>query len=280
MWLRCFAIPYDDVPLQLVDFPFLTVSFHTQRDIGAKVEPSLSTKRRLIPDFMQNTAIMRDTFEKPSSCRRGLACQRTATERVDFRQMPSTRTDVMPLLERLRGGDRRAADDLLHTLYDDLRRVAAVKLAGERSGHSLQPTELVHEAYLRLVRPDDLPNWNSRGHFFTAAAEAMRRILIDHARKKKSQKSGGGQTRISLADQLIPDQPKAEKLLALEEALVALEKNDAKKAALVKLRFFAGFTIEEAAGLLDISTTTADRHWAYARAWLKTRIDAGLSNGL
>jgi RNA polymerase sigma factor (TIGR02999 family) len=182
-------------------------------------------------------------------------------------------------LQRLQDGDAQAADDLLRALYSDLRRVAAVRLAGERAGHSFQPTELVHEAYLRLVGPDGLPNWNSRGHFFTAAAEAMRRILIDHAREKQAAKRGGDYVRVDLADELIPDERKAERLLALEEALSGLEEQHPEKAALVKLRFFAGCTIDQAAELLGISTTTADRHWAYARAWLKTEMEADASTG-
>jgi RNA polymerase sigma factor (TIGR02999 family) len=126
---------------------------------------------------------------------------------------------------------------------------------------------------LRLVKPEGLPNWNSRGHFFTAAAEAMRRILIDHARQRKSQKRGGDLVRVDLADELIPDDHKAERLLALEEALAGLEEKDPQKAALVKLRFFAGFTIDQAAEVLGVSTTTADRWWAYGRAWLKAEMD-------
>jgi RNA polymerase sigma factor (TIGR02999 family) len=186
-------------------------------------------------------------------------------------------SEVALLLSRLQDGDQRAAGDLLRALYDDLRRVAAARLAGERTGHSLQPTELVHEAYLRLVKPEGLPNWNSRGHFFTAAAEAMRRILIDHARERKSQKRGGEFLRVELVDDLIPDDRKAERLLALEESLVGLEKKDPEKASLVKLRFFAGLTIEEAADVLGVSTTTADRWWAYSRAWLKDQMDEGAS---
>jgi RNA polymerase sigma factor (TIGR02999 family) len=186
---------------------------------------------------------------------------------------------VTLLLKRLQDGDRQAAEDLLRALYNDLRRVAAAKLAGERSGHTFQPTELVHEAYLRLVKPEGFPNWNSRRHFFTAAAEAIRRILIDHAREKKSQKRGGEYVRVGLADELIPDERKAERLLALEEALAGLEEQYPEKAELVKLRFFVGCTIDQAAELLGISTTTADRYWAYARAWLKTEMETGNSAG-
>jgi RNA polymerase sigma factor (TIGR02999 family) len=199
---------------------------------------------------------------------------------LDEEEMTTTSpSDVTLILMRLQDGDRQAADDLLRALYDDLRRVAAARLAGERSGHSFQPTELVHEAYLRLVKPEGFPHWNSRRHFFTAAAEAMRRILIDHAREKKAAKRGGQYVRVNLADELIPDERKAERLLALEEALAGLEARYPEKAALVKLRFFAGCTIHEAAELLGISTTTADRHWAYARAWLKTEMQGGGPEG-
>ena len=184
---------------------------------------------------------------------------------------PSTE-EVTQLLMRLRDGDERASAELLRTLYGDLRHVAAARLAGERTGHTFQPTDLVNEAFLRLVKPDELPDWNSRGHFFSAAAEAMRRILIDHARRRNSQKRGGDQGHVDLPDDLIPDR-KAKQLLALEEALQELEEKAPKKAELVKLRFFGGLTIEQAAEALEISTTTADRYWAYARAWLKTEID-------
>ena len=180
---------------------------------------------------------------------------------------------VTLLMQRLRIGDQEARSELLRLLYDDLRRVAAARLADERSGHSFQPTDLVHEAYLRLLKGEQLPNWNSRGHFFRAAAEAMRRILIDYAREKKSQKRGGGRDRIVFADELIPDQRKVERLLDLEQALTDLERQVPKTADLVKLRFFAGLTNKQAAEVLDISTTTADRYWAFARAWLKVEMD-------
>ena len=186
--------------------------------------------------------------------------------------MTLTSTEVTQLLMRLRDGDDQAAADLLRTLYSDLRRVAAVRLADERTAHTFQPTDLVNEAYLRLVKADEVPNWNSRGHFFTAAAEAMRRILIDHARRRNSQKRGGDRGHVDLPDELIPDERKAIQLLSLEEALTSFEEQDPKKAELVKLRFFGGMTIEQAAEVLEISTTTADRYWAYSRAWLKTEM--------
>jgi RNA polymerase sigma factor (TIGR02999 family) len=179
---------------------------------------------------------------------------------------------VTMLLQRLSGGDQAAADELLRTIYQELRRVAATKLVDERSGHTFQPSDLVHEAYCRLVGNDGLQRWNSRRHFFSAAAEAMRRILIDHARQKMSQKRGGDRHRVDMPEGLIADERKAESLLALEEALSRLEVEAPDKAQVVKLRFFGGLSIEEVAAALDISTTTADRHWAYARAWLKNEM--------
>jgi RNA polymerase sigma factor (TIGR02999 family) len=179
---------------------------------------------------------------------------------------------ITVLLQRLSAGDRAAAEELLRTIYQELRRVAAIKLGDERSGHTYQPSDLVNEAYLRLVGEAGLAHWNSRRHFFSAAAEAMRRILIDHARQKMSQKRGGDWHRVDLQDGLMADERKAESLLALEEALTRLEAESPDKAQVVKLRFFGGLTIEEVASALDISTTTADRHWAYARAWLKNEM--------
>jgi RNA polymerase sigma factor (TIGR02999 family) len=180
---------------------------------------------------------------------------------------------VTQLLHRLSTGDKQAGPELLRAIYGDLRRVAAVKLHDERAHHTLQPSDLVHEAYLRLVGEDGLPCWNSRRHFFSAAAEAMRRILIDHARQKTSQKRGGAWHRVDMPSGLIADQQKAESLLALEEALSRLEAEAPDKAQVVKLRFFGGLTIEEVASALEISTTTADRHWSYARAWLKNEMN-------
>jgi RNA polymerase sigma factor (TIGR02999 family) len=184
-------------------------------------------------------------------------------------------SEITELLIAIGQGHSEAKAELLPLVYQELLQIARSRMANERAGHTFRPTELVHEAYLRLEKRDELPAWNSRGHFFTAAAEAMRRILIDHAREKKSQKRGGDRAHVDLPDELIPDERKADRLLALEEALSALEERDPKKAELVKLRFFAGFTIEEAAEAMGISTTTADRYWAYARAWLKTEMDGG-----
>jgi RNA polymerase sigma factor (TIGR02999 family) len=198
----------------------------------------------------------------------------TAMQPNESSQHFSAKSDgaVTVLLQRLSTGDQAAADELLREIYHELRRVAAIKLGDERSGHTFQPSDLVHEAYFRLAGEAGQPLWNSRRHFFSAAAEAMRRILIDHARQKTSQKRGGDWHRVDLPDGLIADQRKAESLLALEEALSRLEAEAPEKAQVVKLRFFGGLTIEEVAGALDISTTTADRHWAYARAWLKNEM--------
>jgi RNA polymerase sigma factor (TIGR02999 family) len=164
-------------------------------------------------------------------------------------------------------------------VYQELISIARSRMAHERADHTLQPTALVHEAYLRLVGPDGDAQWNSRGHFYASAAEAMRRILVDQARQKKAQKRGGEHRRVDLAADLIATDARPERILALEEALHAFEQQFPQKADLVKLRFFAGLTIDEAAGLLGISTTTADRYWAYARAWLKREIDDVAADG-
>jgi RNA polymerase sigma factor (TIGR02999 family) len=180
--------------------------------------------------------------------------------------------DVTHLLSAAAAGDRQAAGDLLPLVYDELRRLAAQRLAAEPGGQTLQPTALVHEAYLRLVGAGDEPRWDGRAHFFAAAAEAMRRILVESARRRTCLKRGGDRARLDLDEaELALPQPR-EDLLALDEALDRLAALDPVKADLVKLRYFAGCTIAEAARLLNISTTTADRHWAYARAWLHQEI--------
>ena len=183
-------------------------------------------------------------------------------------------SEVTLLLSRIDNGDAAAADELLPILYDELRKVAARKLGSENQGHTLQATALVHEAYMRLVGGGNPTHWNSRGHFFAAAAEAMRRILVDHARKKKTRKRGGDLFRSELPDELIADSNDAEKLLAMEKALSRFEVEEPQKAKLVKLRFFAGLTIAQSAMALGVSETTADRHWAYARAWLQKEMKA------
>jgi RNA polymerase sigma factor (TIGR02999 family) len=181
-------------------------------------------------------------------------------------------TDVTQLLEDLAKGAPRAADELLPLVYDELRRLAAQKLAGEAPGQTLQPTALVHEAYLRLVRPGAEPQWDSRRHFFAAAAEAMRRILIERARRKATHKRGGGGRRLDLEDLELAAEDRSHDLLALDEALTELEQHDAQAAQLVKLRYFAGLTHQRAAEVLGISRRAADRLWALARAWLYQRL--------
>ena len=177
-------------------------------------------------------------------------------------------TDVTILLDALATGDRKAAADLLPLVYEELRRLAAARLAAEPSGNTLQPTALVHEAYLRLVGTPDGEHWNHRGHFFGAAAEAMRRILVESARRRRSSKRGGGRIQQGVDHLEIPSPQPAEDLLALDEALDKLAAIDPVKADLVKLRYFAGMTIEEAADALTISPATAKRYWTYARTWL------------
>ena len=177
-------------------------------------------------------------------------------------------SDVTRILTAIGHGDRAATEQLLPVVYDQLRRLAAQKLADETPGQTLQATALVHEVYLRLVATETAPHWNSRGHFFAAAAEAMRRILIDQARHKSSAKAGGRRQRVELAavEPAIPG-PQLD-LLALVDALAQLDRSDARAAAVVKLRYFAGLSHQEAADALGISRGAADRLWALSRAWL------------
>jgi RNA polymerase sigma factor (TIGR02999 family) len=176
--------------------------------------------------------------------------------------------EVTRILSAIEQGDPKAAEGLLPLVYDELRKLAARRLAQEKPGQTLQATALVHEAYVRLVGPDGGQNWDSRGHFFAAAAEAMRRILIDNARRKRTGKHGGGHRCRDLDEvEIVAGEP-VEDLLALDEALTRLAAEDPAKAELVKLRYFAGLSIEEAAAALGISVATAKRRWAYARAWL------------
>jgi RNA polymerase sigma factor (TIGR02999 family) len=180
--------------------------------------------------------------------------------------------DVSRILSALEQGDPHAGAQLLPLVYDELRKLAAQKLAQEKPGQTLQATALVHEAYIRLVDVEKAQHWNSRGHFFAAAAEAMRRILVDGARHKASRKAGGGRARCDLdaLEIALPEIP--EGLLALDEALNKLAATDKKAADLVHLRFFAGLPLPEVAQLLGIAPRTADRLWAYARAWLHQEI--------
>jgi RNA polymerase sigma factor (TIGR02999 family) len=179
--------------------------------------------------------------------------------------------EVTRILSAIDQGDTQAAADLLPVVYEELRRLAIQKLARERPGHTLQATALVHEAYLRLVQSERRGSsspWSSRGHFFAAAAEAMRRILVDQARRKQADKHGGGWLRVELPDHLAAPQPSSDDLVALDEALSRLEHHDPDAARLVKLRFFAGLSHQDAAEAMGISRGAADRLWALARAWL------------
>jgi RNA polymerase sigma factor (TIGR02999 family) len=183
-------------------------------------------------------------------------------------------SELTRILEEIQQGDPHAAEQLLPLVYDELRRLAAEKLAGERPGQTLQATALVHEAYLRLVGADPKTPWDGRRHFFAAAAEAMRRILIDRARHKQTRKAGGGRRRLDLDDiEPAPEEGDDDRLLVLDEALRQLEAEDPRKAELVKLRFFAGLTAVQAAAALGVSTSTAEKDWAYARSWLRVTID-------
>jgi len=182
-------------------------------------------------------------------------------------------SDVTRILNAIERGDAKAADELLPLVYEELRLLAAQKLSREPPGQTLQPTALVHEAYLRLVEAD-CRGWNSRNHFFMAAAEAMRRILIERARRRRSLKYGGDREKVDLDDVVLAcdEQEFSANLLALDEALEKLSQTDKVKADVVKLRYFAGLTIEQTAEALGFSVNTAKRCWAYARAWLLQEI--------
>lgn len=180
---------------------------------------------------------------------------------------------VTRLLNSMNGGDPTGAEELVPLVYDELRRLAASRLASEPPGQTLQATALVHEAYLRLVGSENSRSWNSRGHFFGAAAEAMRRILIENARRKLSQKRGAGAQRIDLSNIELAMETDDERLLLVNEALEKLAAQDAQAAELIKLRFFAGLSGQEAAEALGLPQRTATRLWAYARAWLFRELD-------
>jgi RNA polymerase sigma factor (TIGR02999 family) len=180
---------------------------------------------------------------------------------------------ITRVLDASEHGDPHAAEQLLPLVYDELRKLAAERMAQEKPGQTLQATALVHEAYLRLVGGDRARDWDGRGHFF-AAAEAMRRILIDRARHKRTRKAGGGRRRLDLDDIEPAREPgDGDRLLALDAALRRLEAKDPRKAALVKLRFFAGLSAAQAAAALGVSLSTAEKDWAYARSWLRVAID-------
>ena len=194
-------------------------------------------------------------------------------------------SDVTRILSAIEDGDPHAAEQLLPLVYDELRKLAAHKMAQEKPGQTLQATALVHEAYLRLVTPAKSPpsqggeregvHWNSRRHFFAAAADAMRHILVDRARRKRSRKRGGYRTRVEFDQAKVATIEEPDEVLAVDEALTGLAAADAQAAQLVKLRYFAGMSIPEAAEVLNISPRSADRLWAYARAWLRRTIGEG-----
>jgi len=177
-------------------------------------------------------------------------------------------SEVTRILSAIEQGDPHAAEQLLPLVYDELRKLAAVRLAQEKPGQTLQATALVHEAYLRLVDVERAQRWDSRGHFFAAAAEAMRRILLNRARDQKRLKRGGGRKRLDLDRLAVVDDASADDLIAIDEALDKLAQQQKAAAELVKLRFFAGLTLEEAANALGLARRSADRQWAFARAWL------------
>jgi RNA polymerase sigma factor (TIGR02999 family) len=184
-------------------------------------------------------------------------------------------SEVTRILNAIEQGDPQAAAQLLPLVYDELRRLAAQKLAQEKPGQTLQATDLVHEAYLRLVDVKQAQNWNSRGHFFAAAAEAMRRILVDRARRRQAVRRGGDLRRLDLEAAEPAALRPSDDLLALDEALEKLAAQDVPKAELVKLRYFAGLTMDQAAEVLGISPATAHRWWNYARAWLHQQVTGG-----
>lgn len=177
-------------------------------------------------------------------------------------------SDVTNILNQIESGDPSAAEQLLPLVYDELRKLAAARLAQEKPGQTLQATALVHDAYLRLVGAEQARHWDSRGHFFAAAAEAIRRILVENARKKGRIRHGGGRVRVDLEQAASIAEGSNDGLLALDEALIRFAVLEPAKAELVNLRYFAGCSIDEAADLLGISRTSAKRYWAYARAWL------------
>ncbi|MFN7732929.1 MAG: ECF-type sigma factor [Pirellula sp.] len=183
-------------------------------------------------------------------------------------------TDVTRILTQIEAGDPSAAEQLLPLVYQELRKLASAKLSKEKPGQTLQPTMLVHEAYLRLVDVDQPQKWNGRGHFFAAAAEAMRRILVEKARRKQSLKQGGHLRHVDVDMDLasVPIENPVEDLLALDEALARFESQWPDKAMLVKLKYFAGLTTPEASEAMGISTATAERYWKFARAWLHSQL--------
>ncbi len=208
-----------------------------------------------------------------------ISCQSAAfltpchVRRVDILISMSEITQILSAIEQ---GDPTASKKLLPLVYQELRRLAAAKLAREKTGQTLQATALVHDAYLRLIGSNEEQKWNSRGHFFAAAAEAMRRILIEQARRKKSQKAGGGFERIAIPESELASPDRADDILVLDEALAKFEELHPRQAQVVKLRYFGGLTIEQTAKALEIAQSTAIADWAYAKGWLKLEISKNL----
>ena len=187
-------------------------------------------------------------------------------------------SEITRILTSIERGEPAAAEQLLPLVYDELRSMARAKMAHEVAGHTLQPTALVHEAFLRLVGDPAEERWQGRAHFFAAAAEAMRRILVDNARRKKRLRRGGDRQRVELDDLNLSISAPVEELLRIDEALSRLAAEDETAALLVKMRYFAGMTVDEAAKTLEISRATAYRHWTYARAWIRCELEAEASN--
>ncbi len=181
-------------------------------------------------------------------------------------------SDVTRILSQIESGDPSAAEQLLPLVYNELRKLAAAKLAQEKPGQTLQATALVHDAYIRLVDVEKVQHWNSRGHFFGAAAEAMRRILVENARRKQELKHGGGLQRVDLDDAVPLTTASPDQLIDLDDALIQLDHADPHAAQVFKLRYFAGLSVEQAAEVLGISRATSYRHWTFARAWLQSQI--------
>jgi RNA polymerase sigma factor (TIGR02999 family) len=203
-----------------------------------------------------------------SAVRRGYTPRETSSRE-------SSMSEVTRILSAMEQGDEHAAARLLPLVYDELRRLAAHKLLQEKPGQTLDATALVHEAYVRLVESDKEQNWDSRGHFFAAAAEAMRRILVDNARRKKTEKHGGELRRVELAEAAPPAVKRLDDLLLLDDALSLLAQEDPSAAEVAKLRLFTGLSVEDASAALGLSRATAFRHWTYARAWLQARLSDG-----
>jgi RNA polymerase sigma-70 factor (ECF subfamily) len=185
---------------------------------------------------------------------------------------PVLSRDITQLLQSLNNGDSKAADQLIPLVYSELRAIARECFLGQRASHTLEPTALVHEAYLKLVRAEEI-DWQGRSHFFALSARAMRQILVDHARRKQRLKRDGGMTRIELRDDMAMSPQRDEDLLAVDEALNALEKLDPRQAKIVELRFFGGLTVQEVADYLHLSKRTVEREWTMIRAWLRQTLD-------